>query len=249
MDKGIPSRGRPPQPEVPYRLAVVASLLAEVFPGVAGIRGAQQAFVVPGESCIQRLGQLSIVLTGGGRMVVGVVAKAYVGTGREHLDRGGEVQVLGLAQEADGVAPGLAAKAVVEAEFPIDGERGCPLPVERAQPHQTGTHPPQRHAFADEGDEVRLRPDPLDVLGNDPHNLRLRGLAGPGYEGGRPTRCRRAVTASTRRSSGTRSCVVESRSRTVTALSSSESKSIVTHRGVPISSWRRYRRPMALVTS
>ena len=39
--------------------------------------------------------------------------------------------------------------------------------------------------------------------------------------------------------SGTRSCAIESRSRTVTALSSSESKSTVTHSGVPISSWRR----------
>ena len=40
-------------------------------------------------------------------------------------------------------------------------------------------------------------------------------------------------------STGTRSCVIESRSRTVTAPSSSESTSTVTHHGVPISSWRR----------
>ena len=37
----------------------------------------------------------------------------------------------------------------------------------------------------------------------------------------------------------TRSCRIESRSRTVTAWSFSESKSIVTQYGVPISSWRR----------
>ena len=40
-------------------------------------------------------------------------------------------------------------------------------------------------------------------------------------------------------STGTRSCAIESRSRTVTAPSSSESTSTVTHHGVPISSWRR----------
>ncbi len=42
-----------------------------------------------------------------------------------------------------------------------------------------------------------------------------------------------------RSASGTRTCSVVSRSRTVTASSSSESKSTVTHHGVPISSWRR----------
>ena len=40
-------------------------------------------------------------------------------------------------------------------------------------------------------------------------------------------------------SSGTRSWVIVSRSRTVTAPSSSDSTSTVTHQGVPISSWRR----------
>ena len=38
---------------------------------------------------------------------------------------------------------------------------------------------------------------------------------------------------------GTRTCSVLSRSRTVTASSSSDSKSTVTHHGVPTSSWRR----------
>ena len=40
-------------------------------------------------------------------------------------------------------------------------------------------------------------------------------------------------------STGTRSWVIVSRSRIVTAPSSSESTSTVTHHGVPISSWRR----------
>ena len=46
-----------------------------------------------------------------------------------------------------------------------------------------------------------------------------------------------------------RSCRIESRSRTVTAWSVRDSKSTVTQNGVPISSWRRYRRPMALASS
>ena len=49
----------------------------------------------------------------------------------------------------------------------------------------------------------------------------------------------RRRSSSTRPSMGTRTCSVLSRSRTVTASSSSESKSTVTHHGVPTSSWRR----------
>jgi len=38
---------------------------------------------------------------------------------------------------------------------------------------------------------------------------------------------------------GMRTCCIESRSRTVTVPSFSVSPSIVTHQGVPTSSWRR----------
>ena len=51
-----------------------------------------------------------------------------------------------------------------------------------------------------------------------------------------PVRRRSSATSP---SMGTRTCSVLSRSRTVTALSSRESKSTVTHHGVPTSSWRR----------
>src|SRR5581483_7224201 len=53
----------------------------------------------------------------------------------------------------------------------------------------------------------------------------------------------------------TRSCFIEARSRKVTVsfssgpFSRSVSKSIVTPNGVPISSWRRYRRPIAAASS
>ena len=50
---------------------------------------------------------------------------------------------------------------------------------------------------------------------------------------------RRACRSSSTSSSFTRACSIVSRSRTVTASSSSDSKSTVTHSGVPTSSWRR----------
>ena len=52
-------------------------------------------------------------------------------------------------------------------------------------------------------------------------------------------RRRRPAISSAMRSIGTRTCSVVSRSRTVTAPSSRESKSTVTQYGVPTSSWRR----------
>ena len=71
------------------------------------------------------------------------------------------------------------------------------------------------------------------------------GARGPGTPG-RGDRSGRGQAASIRwrssatsPSTGTRTCSVVSRSRTVTAPSSSESKSTVTHHGVPTSSWRR----------
>ena len=56
---------------------------------------------------------------------------------------------------------------------------------------------------------------------------------------GRRQKPRRLPTSVSRESIGTRTCSVVSRSRMVTAPSSSESKSTVTHSGVPTSSWRR----------
>ena len=56
---------------------------------------------------------------------------------------------------------------------------------------------------------------------------------------------RRECNSARRSEIGTRVCAVVSRSRMVTAPSSSDSKSTVTQSGVPLSSCRRYRRPMA----
>ena len=62
------------------------------------------------------------------------------------------------------------------------------------------------------------------------------GSTAIGAAGQRPSLVR---TWSTIWSSGTRSCSMVSRSRTVTAWSSTDSKSNVMHSGVPSSSWRR----------
>ena len=107
-------------------------------------------------------------------VVLAVVAQSYAGPRRQRLNGRGKVQVLGLAQERNSVAPHLAAEAVVDAQLPVYRERGCVFTVERAQSDPLGAHPAQGNAFGDEGHEVGGRPDPFYVLGNDPHRQRLK---------------------------------------------------------------------------
>ena len=76
----------------------------------------------------------------------------------------------------------------------------------------------------------------------DMHNVAMdrdRSVISAVTADGRQQPGRRAPSQAGTSASGTRSCVMESRSRTVTASSSSVSKSTVTQYGVPISSWRR----------
>ena len=79
-------------------------------------------------------------------------------------------------------------------------------------------------------------------------DLRKRESRGAGAQVGKclppsrdnaPHAVKRPRSSSTRPSTGTRCCCMVSRSRMVTAWSSRVSKSTVTQRGVPISSWRR----------
>ena len=103
-----------------------------------------------------------------------VVAQSYPGPRRQGLDRRDEVEVLGLTQEADGVAPGLAAEAVVPAQLAVDRERSRLFRVERAQADPAGADPAQSDVLGDQGDQVRGGPDPFDVFGNNTHEERLR---------------------------------------------------------------------------
>ena len=166
-----------------------------------------------------------------------VVPEGYPGARSQRLDGGYEVKVLGLTQEADGVAMYLAPEAVIPAKLGVDRERTRLFRVERAQPSPASANPAQSYVLGDQGNQVCGRPGPFYVFGDNTHKERLRPPEGNESSGAH--QARRELTVSTRRSIGTRSWEVESRSRTVTILSSRESKSTVTHSGVPISSWRR----------
>ena len=107
----------------------------------------------------------------------------------------------------------------------------------------TGDPGGQRRSFTDGGragprHQGGLALIGLDLGAADRAGARRRAQVPPGglahYSS--PVRRRSSLTRSL---IGTRTCSVVSRSRTVTASSSRESKSTVTHQGVPTSSWRR----------
>jgi len=105
---------------------------------------------------------------------------------------------------------------------------------------------PERPAGVDaQGLEHRVAPDQGEVervegwLATHPAAGHARAGGDDGEHAHRGYRGSRSSRYPTRRSRPTRSWVMVSRSRTVTARSPSESKSTVTQNGVPISSWRR----------
>ena len=67
-----------------------------------------------------------------------------------------------LHEEADGIAVGPTAKAVIELLGWADRETGRFFPVERAQPQQVGAAFAQRHMTADDIDDVGPCNDFLD---------------------------------------------------------------------------------------
>src|SRR5258708_27614368 len=81
---------------------------------------------------------------------------------RQHLDRLEESHLLGLHDELEYVAPGLAAEAVVELPFGAHRERRGLLLVERAAAHEVPSHAPERHGLRDDLDEVTGGANALD---------------------------------------------------------------------------------------
>ena len=78
---------------------------------------------------------------------------------RQPLDRAGEVEVLGLADERDHVAALAAAEAVVELVGRVDREARRPLLVERAAARVARAGLAQRRAAGDDLDHVGRRDD------------------------------------------------------------------------------------------
>ena len=84
------------------------------------------------------------------------------------LDRAGEVEVLGLADERDHVAALAAAEAVVELVGRVDREARRPLLVEGTAPRVARAGLPQRRAAGDDLDHVGGRHDLPDGRLLDP---------------------------------------------------------------------------------
>ena len=167
--EGVPLVGRPSQPEAAHHLALVTPA-AKVVTGHTGVGSRQQTLVVPLGGLLhgveEDLAPLAVV-AGCGILVDGDAGLVGQATDGVH-----EIEVLDGPYEADGVALGMAAEAVVEALLGVDTERGCLLPVKRTQAHPSAALTFERSLLPDEGHDVRGRPDPGDVLVGNPHGRR-----------------------------------------------------------------------------
>ena len=170
----VPGVGGPPQPEAADHLAVVAAA-AQVVAGLAGVGSDQQPLVVPLGGLLHGVEQdlAPLAVPARARVLADGDAR-LVGQAPHRID---EVEVLDGPDEADGVALGLAAEAVVEALVGVDAERRGLLAVERAQADPPAPLPLERGVLPDEGHDVRCGPHPGDVLIGDPHRGRRYRVA------------------------------------------------------------------------
>ena len=97
---------------------------------------------------------------------------------RERLDGFGEVEPVDLAHEADDVASGAAAEAVVEALVAVDRERRRPLVVKRAEALPRAAGLLQSRVVGDDLDDVRRAPELGEDVVVDVEIVTWTGLAG-----------------------------------------------------------------------
>src|SRR4029079_16759595 len=132
-------------------------------PGRRRVRRAEQALVVPLDRLGQRVGQPAAALAPLA-LTRGRVAQRDAGAPGQVLDRAGEVDLLDVLDERDGVARPLAAEAVEEALLTVDGERRRLLAMERAEADPATPHLAQLQVAGDDGDEVGGGLDGGDVV-------------------------------------------------------------------------------------
>ena len=117
---------------------------------------------------------------------VGVLGDGDPGPVGQLTDGLHEVQVLDVAEKADGVARPLTPEAVVETLFGVHAERRGFLLMKWTQPDPPPPLALQRRVFTDESDDVGGSPDPGHVLLRYGHDSDATGRVP------RPTRARRS---------------------------------------------------------
>ena len=135
------------------RVAAVATV-AQVPAGPAGVLSDEKPLVVPLDGALHGVAERRRTLGRRAGMLGRVVAESDPGAGSQGFDRRYEVEVLGLTEEADGVAVSLATEAVIPAELGVDRERTRLFRVERAQADPAGADPAQSDVLGDQGDQV-----------------------------------------------------------------------------------------------
>ncbi len=163
----IPVVGRPTELELASDVAGEATP-AEIVTSGPGVGVVQQALVIPLDGLVHRFDEL-LAPRSFLRLARRGVVELDAGLGRQVLDRPGEVEVLDLLDEREDVAALVAPEALVATGLLADVERPALLGVERAQPDPVAPDPLQRDVLLDRVDDRHRRPQPLDVLVDDPH--------------------------------------------------------------------------------
>ncbi len=166
-DERVPVVGRPTEPE-PAGDGPVDAAAAQVVPGGPPVGRGEQALVVPLDGRLDGLEQL-LAAAAVPALAPGRVPERDPGLPGQLLDGDHEVDVLDVLHEAEHVARGAAAEAVVAADLVADVERARPLGVEGAQPDVVATDPLELHVRGHHVDQRNRGPHPLDVLLDDRH--------------------------------------------------------------------------------
>ena len=183
----VPVVGSPTQLELAGDIAR-ESAPTQIVARLTGVGVVQQALVVPLDRLVHRFGEL-LAARPFLRLARRGVVELDPGLRGEVLDRAGKIEVLDLLDEREHVAALVAAEALVAPRLFTDVERTALLGVERAEPDPVPSDPFQGDVLLDGVDDRHRRPQPFDVLVDDPHAVvnvvpRLSHGAGP------VTRCR-----------------------------------------------------------
>ncbi len=169
-DQGVPPRRREAELETLDRAGVVATA-AQVSPRRTRVGTGAQRVLVEVDGSPDRRHQLLPLPAAPGCARLDV--QRDPGPACQQLHGVGEVDVLCLLHPAEQVAALAAPETVIQAARAVHGERGRLLLVERADGHGGAAAPLDLGDFADQLDQVRCGPHPLDVVTPVGHRRRV----------------------------------------------------------------------------
>jgi hypothetical protein len=172
LEDRVPGARREADAEAAQGLLAEAALADQVVARLAGLPGLPEVVLVEAGGTLERVAQPAAPAARLlGLRILGVALDLDAVALGERLDRIGERESLLLLDEADRVAPRLAAEAVVEALRRLDRERGRALVVEGAEADEALTLAAQVGVGGNDLDDVGGLTNALERLGGETPRL------------------------------------------------------------------------------